>query len=211
MDNIKLQGMLESVLAGDCDGNFTDLIQGGSVHCMGAPRVYGVLNAVASCVSDGGLYVEVGTYQGGSMIAALRGNLTSAIGVDSFTEFQTTNNFTQTRANFDRFGIGDRVDLRNMRFEEFFAGVPEGFTMDAYYYDGAHDYETQLAGMEAGWKFLKPGSIVMVDDYVYPEVSRAINQFLFNHRDNLTVRFIMLPAEGLDPKWWNGVVVLQVK
>lgn len=202
-----LQNRLESVLAGRRDQQFDDVLS--SLHCMSKPRVYAVLNACVSAMDPGELYVEVGTYQGGSLISALRDNDARAIGVDSFEEFTQTNNYATTRANLDRFGMGDRARLRDLTFQTFFEQLPADFRIQVYYYDGAHDYETQLAGMEAGWPFLQKGSLILVDDYTYPEVSRAVNQFVANHINQIKFQFVMLPNENTDETWWNGCVVMR--
>jgi len=209
MNHQDLQNRLESVLAGGHDQRFDDVLS--SLHCMSRPRVYAVLNACVSAMDPGELYVEVGTYQGGSLISALRDNDARAIGVDSFGEFKETNNQEITRRNLATFfSVSPRVVLYNMGFKEFFAQCSANLKIQVYYYDGAHDYETQLAGMEAAWKFLLPGSIVLVDDLTYPEVTRAVNQFISNHVGNLKIKFVMLPEQNTDEIWWNGVCVLQV-
>ena len=208
MDNRKLKIFLEEALSGKHDHRFEKVLS--TIHCMSRARVYAVLNAVVSSMDYDDLYLEVGTYQGGSLISALLGNDARAIGVDSFHEFQETNNFERTQSNLEAFGVGDRAVLRNMSYEEFFASVPADFKVDVYYYDGQHDYPGQLAGMEAAWDHLHPGSMILVDDYIYPEVSRAVNQFVSNHIHNIQFQFVMLPTEQLDETWWNGVVVLKV-
>jgi len=208
MNYSKLKSMLEDVLAGHRDRFFEPVLAG--MHCMSRPRVYAVLNACVSAMDPGELYVEVGTYQGGSLISALLGNEARAIGVDSFGEFKQTNNYEITTNHLSAFGVLDRVTLHNMRFQEyFFAHHPVDRKIQVYYYDGAHDYQTQLAGMEAAWDFLQKGSILLVDDYTYPEVSRAINQFVANHVDQVKFQFVMLPIENVDDTWWNGCVVLR--
>jgi len=209
MDYQKLKTRLAEVLAGRHDEEFTDIIQG--VHCMSTPRVYAVINAIVSAMEPGEIYTEVGCYQGGSMIAALRNNEAQAVGVDSFGEFKATNNAAQTQANFERFGVGGRVMLRDMDYKTFFSQARDDFKIQVYFYDGQHDYEGQLAGMEAGWPFLKSGSVIIVDDFSYKEVNRAINQFITNHADKIKV-LVALDAlnDGTDDVWWNGIFCMKV-
>lgn len=207
MDYKLLQTKLNEVLSGSHDSRFADVLS--SIHCMSRARVYAVLNACVSAMDPGEIYVEVGTYQGGSLISALRDNDARAIGVDSFGEFKATNSLELTTKNLQTFGVLDRVTLHNMGFKEFFAQCSSDLNIQVYYYDGAHDYETQLAGMEAGWKFLQKGSIILVDDYTYPEVSRAVNQFIANHVGEIKFQFVMLPTENTDEIWWNGCVVMR--
>lgn len=208
MNNQKFQTMLENVLLGNMDHAFDNLVK--TIHCMSSPRVYGVLNACVSAMEADELYVEVGTYQGGSLIAALLNNTAQAIGVDNFSEFNTTNNFDRTLNNLVTFGIASRASLKNMSYQEFFKDLPDNFKIQVYYYDGAHDYQNQLNGCEAAWPYLQKGSLILVDDYFYPDVHRALNQFIANHIDQIRCVFILHPVKDLDPLWWNGVVVLQV-
>lgn len=208
MNYAKLKEMLQEVLAGRHDERFAGVVS--TLHCMSTPRVYAVINVAVSCMEPNELYVEVGTYQGGSLISALLGNSARAMGIDSFGEFKDTNSLERTVGNLEKFGISDRVEFHNMGFAEFFASRPAEFRIQVYYYDGAHDYETQLAGMEASWPFLSPGSLIIVDDYTYREVARAVNQFVANHIDHVKFQFVMLPTEDFDPIWWNGCLVMKV-
>jgi predicted O-methyltransferase YrrM len=208
MNYKKLRTELDDVLAGKHDAMFADVIA--KMHCMSRARVYAVIHAIVSCMDEGETYLEIGTYQGGSLISALLGNQARAIGVDNFAEFNTTNNFEQTQGNLVKFGVADRVELKNMSYADFFAGVPADFKAQVFYYDGQHDYEGQLAGMEAGWPHLQPGSIVLVDDFLYPEVNRAINKFIANHIDHIKILVAMDSMNDCDEVWWNGVIALRV-
>jgi predicted O-methyltransferase YrrM len=208
MNYPKLRALLESVLAGRNDSIFDHIFA--QIHCMSRPRVYAVLNAIVSSMDTGELYVEVGTYQGGSLIAALQGNDAEAIGVDNFAEFSTTNNFEQTLGNLGKFGVAHRASLKNMSYKDFFDDVPGDYKIQVYNYDGAHDYESQLAGMQAAWAYLQPGSIIIVDDLLYSEVNRAVNQFIADHVDRVKVLLMVDSMNDCDSVWWNGVCVLRV-
>jgi predicted O-methyltransferase YrrM len=208
MNYQKLHERMEAVLAGDFDHEYDEVLQ--ALHCMSRGRVYAVINAVVSSMESSGLYVEVGTFQGGSLISALLGNKSRAIGVDSFSEFQQTNNYEQTLGNLEKFGVADRVTLKNMSYQEFFAGAPSDLIINVYYYDGEHNAEGQYQGMEAAWSHLRPGSLIIVDDYSYREVNNAVNRFVANHINHVQFVFVMCPFKELDEVYWNGVVVMKV-
>jgi predicted O-methyltransferase YrrM len=211
MNYNKLRTELEEVLAGKHDARFDDIRS--RIFCMSTSRVYAVINAVVSCMDSGEMYVEVGTFQGGSIISALQGNNAQAIGVDSFHEFTKDNSKEITRGNLEKFGVSDRVALFDMRYQDYFGSIPTDFKIAVYNYDGEHGYEPQLAGMEAAWSHLRKGSVIIVDDYFYPEVTRAVNQFIANHIDRVKVLLIvdsLNETNAPDPVWWNGVVCLRV-
>lgn len=206
-----MQVRLNEVLAGTHDHFFADVING--IHCMSRPRVYAAINAIVGCIEPGEIYLEVGTYQGGSLVGALIGNKSHAIAVDSFNEFTATNSLERTKTNLEKFCVSERVQFYDMDFRRFFSEkAGSDLKAQVYYYDGAHDFETQLAGMEAAWPFLHSGSIIMVDDYAYPEVNQAVNQFVANHVREVCFQFVMgnSPGKSLDPIWWNGFVALRV-
>jgi hypothetical protein len=101
------------------------------------------------------------------------------------------------------------VALLDLHYRDFFGSLPANSKIHVYNYDGEHGYEPQLAGMEAAWRFLAPGALVLVDDYTYPEVMLAVNQFICNHINDIKPLFIMDPIESTDETWWNGCVVLR--
>lgn len=209
MNYQKMAQLLNDALQGRNDDLFEEVRS--RIHCMSTNRIYSVLNAIVSSMDPGELYFEVGTYQGGSTISALLHNEARAIAVDNFAEFKETNNFQQTRSNLDAFGVGDRVELIDSGFKDFFSiSAKPDIQIQVYYYDGAHDYETQLAGMEAAWPYLAHGAIVLVDDYTYPEVNAAINSFISKHSRDIAIQFVFRPEQNVDPIWWNGCVVLRV-
>lgn len=207
MDYKKLIQRLTESLAGYYDDDFISVTQ--SIHCMSTPRMYAILNACVSAMEPGELYVEVGTYQGGSLVSALLNNQAKAIGVDSFEEFQQSNSYDITLGNLLRFGVADRANLINKGFADFFREFPDHLKISVYYYDGAHGYEVQLAGMEAAWRFLAPGALILVDDWNYPEVHLAVNQFMANHINDIKALLIFDPIQNSHETWWGGCVVLR--
>jgi cephalosporin hydroxylase len=208
MDYTKLRKLLDEAMRGERDNRFDSVVK--TIHCMSRPRLYALLNAIVSSMDPGELYVEVGTYQGGSLVSAMLDNESCAVGVDDFHEFNTTNSFDRTQGNLEKFGVSSRVTLYNMNYNDYFAGLPVDTKIAVYYYDGEHNFEGQLAGMEAGWPFLHPGSVVIVDDFLYPEVNRAINQFVANYKDNVKILFAVDSMKDVDETWWNGFIAFRV-
>lgn len=58
-----------------------------------------------------------------------------------------------------------------------------GIQADVIHIDGGHDYIAVMNDLTAWWRILRPGGILIVDDYVeegkfWPEVFKATNDFL---------------------------------
>jgi len=58
----------------------------------------------------------------------------------------------------------------------------KGIIPDMIHIDGAHDYDSVLGDMKHWWSLLRPGGVLVADDYydtgMWPEVRRAVDEFL---------------------------------
>ena len=76
-----------------------------------------------------------------------------------------------------------------------------------YYYDAAHDYESQVRGLELVEPHLVPGALVIVDDSDWERVDRALTDYLAKQPRARR----LLAIDGKDrgqPWWWEGMQVL---
>jgi predicted O-methyltransferase YrrM len=115
-----------------------------------------LINLAASLLDPGESYVEVGSYKGLSLAAAMDGNEGDFVGIDSFAMGEGSRERLDanlggagyTILEGDAFELLPRLDRR--------VGV--------YYYDAAHDYESQVRGLELAEPHLVPGALMIVDD-----------------------------------------------
>jgi predicted O-methyltransferase YrrM len=186
------------------DRRFSPVVDG--VENLASENVLALLNLAASCLGPDEAYVEVGVYHGASLIAALMGNEDRRfVAVDSFA-FRDAS-LEQVESNLARFGVprpeilvGDVFELAR---DGAFADVPVG----VWYYDAAHDYESQVEGLRIAESLLVPGALVIVDDTDWDRVERAMDDYL---AEQPRARRI-LTLDGNDrgaPQWWEGMQVL---
>ena len=96
-----------------------------------------------------------------------------------------------TPCNFRRFGTKRR---------------PSSLQED-YYYDAAHDCESQLNGLRLVEPHLVPGALMIVDDADWDRVARAMDDYLAAQPRARR----LLTIDGKDrgqPWWWEGMQVL---
>ena len=87
-------------------------------------------------------------------------------------------------ANLVCLGTRDFFDSVNQRLirlksADFFQQSSDLF--DLIYVDGDHRFEAAILDFECSWRALKPGGLLMLDDYGNPdtpEVTRATNEFI---------------------------------
>jgi hypothetical protein len=75
---------------------------------------------------------------------------------------------------------------------------PDGF-FDLIFIDGDHTYDAVVVDLAAWWPRLRGGGIFCGDDYVWPEVSRAVDEFV--ERIGTTLRFASKPDTNY-PIWF---------
>ena len=66
---------------------------------------------------------------------------------------------------YSKFGIDPRVTIHRMTSDEWFDSKPE--KLDWIYVDGDHSYEGCLRDLENSLKVVKPGGMIMGDDYYW--------------------------------------------
>jgi len=165
-----------------------------------------LLNLAASLLGPDEAYVEVGVYHGASLIASMLGNHGKRfVGIDSFA-FRDAS-LKKVDANLERFGLPRPEILVGDAFELVRGGAIENGSVGVWYYDAAHDYDSQVAGLRIAEPLLVPGALMIVDDTDWTDVARAMDDYL---AEQPRARRI-LTVEGKDrgyPQWWEGMQVL---
>ena len=186
------------------------------LRSSGRPRFHAMMNILAQCLAHNEIYLEVGTYQGGSMIGTLLHNQAQAFSVENFVECYGDPDVDNTRVtlekNLHEFEVFDRVTLWETDFRAFFAGVvipPVGL----YYYDAQHAETDTFDGLMLGFPFVVPGGFIVLDDVNWNMVSRGINRFLGEHFGEVKIVFATTASDSgrnsLDADWWNGTMVIE--
>lgn len=156
----------------------------------------------ASLVGDlkGGTVVEVGVYGGMSISyaadAAIAGG-TTIHAVDPWErrfEEGTDDWVRLSGVHRDFAAFLDACDLRGHVVEvpEFSVEASRSFadgSIDLLYVDGGHTYDDVRADLEAWWPKVRPGGLVLGDDYkAFEGVARAADEFAAAHGLDLEVR-----------------------
>ena len=187
------------------DRRFAPIVE--QVENLASENVLALLNLAASCLGPDEAYVEVGVYHGASLIAALLGNEERRfVGIDSFGFREAS--LEKVEQNLERFGV-PRPELL---VGDVFQLVPGGALADAsvglWYYDAAHDYESQVEGLRVAEPLLAPGALMIVDDTDWTDVRRAMDDYVAAQPRAQRI----LTLDGKDrgsPQWWEGMQVLR--
>ena len=182
----------------------------GSVRGMTSPGVLQLLNAAVASLEPGECYAEVGCFQGATLVGALLGRPgRAALAADNFSEFDPGGvNHAALLANLAAFGVDKQVRFHNQEAEDFLTGLrTASVTVGAYFYDGAHDYRSQLMGLLLAAPLLAERAVLVVDDANWPASRQATWDFLAA-RPEARLLFDLPTPGNCHPTFWNGVIVL---
>ena len=165
-----------------------------------------LLNLAASLLAPGESYVEVGSFKGQSLIAAMLGNAGDFVGIDDFS--MEGGGRALLEANIMRHGLTGHTILEGDAFALLRDEALGGRQVGVYYYDAAHDYRSQLDALRLVEPYLAEGALLIVDDTDWTQVRRALRDY---RRGQPRAR-LLVEIAGKDrgqPWWWEGVQVLR--
>ena len=175
------------------------------VENLATENTLALLNLAASCLEGDEAYVEVGVFHGASLIAAMLGNEGKRfIGVDSFGFRDASPE--KVRENLARFGLEPPEILVGDAFELVPAGALDDVPIGVWYYDAAHSYGAQLAGLRIAEPLLVAGALVIVDDTDWDHVDRAMDDYAAEQPRARRILTLEGSSRGA-PQWWEGMQV----
>ena len=186
------------------DRRFRPIAEG--VENLARENNLALVNLAASCLDSGEAYVEVGTFHGASLIAAMLGNEGKRIvGIDGFGFREAS--LEKVRANVARFGLRDPEIVVGDAFELVPGGALDDSRIGVWYYDADHSFEAQVEGLRIAEPHLVPGALLIVDDTDWEDVDRAMDAYLANQPRARRLLTIEGKTRGA-PQWWEGMQVL---
>ncbi len=172
-----------------------------------------LLNLAYRFLNEDEAYLEVGTYMGKSLVSAMLANpLRPTYACDNFSLFPESSIET-VMTNLARYGLQEGVTFYDRDFRAICNGECLPTPVGLYFYDGAHDEQSQYEAIKLAEPFLAEQACVIIDDwrctpdsgsYAEAGTKRAIAESPHAWRMlyDLPARF-----NGDRAMWWNGVAV----
>lgn len=176
------------------------------VPALACENNFALLNLAASMLEPGESYVELGSYHGASLIAAMVGNDDADfVAIDNFS--MSGSSRKELEDNVKRFGLELPTIVEGDAFQVVPCGALAGKSVGAYYYDNGHTYEKQLDGLRMIEPWLADRALLIVDDTDWEQVERATRDYLEQQPKARLLVWIPGKDNGY-PHWWEGVKVL---
>lgn len=200
----------------DSDGAYARFKEEAAWHSWCKPETMEILNYITSeCLDGDESYLEIGTFMGTSLIAALKDNDVRAYVIDPLSDVTAIGTtYDLWRKALVKFGIQDRVTLYRVPCESLNEStLPK---IGLYYYDGNHDSGHTYEGLKKFEKTLSDHSIIMVDCYniigghsqrVFPGHNLDINHPVKTDVDRWLSETPNATLETITP-WWHGQAII---
>ncbi len=180
------------------------------------PGELAVLHLAASRLPAGEAYLEVGTYKGRSICAALLDAPPERlfVSVENFTEFGMVGEAARTEllANLGHYSSGH--DAFRLVDGDCFAVLARAGVLDrpvgVYFYDGAHTGMAHFLALGVVEPLLADEALVLVDDATWPMVREATLRYVHRHA-GWSVLTTLDAASDHDPLWANGLMILSYR
>jgi precorrin-6B methylase 2 len=187
---------------------FDDVIEG--VPNLARENNLALVNLAASLLEPGESYVEVGTYGGASLIAAMRGNSGDFVAIENFA-MQGRDGYENTpetlAENLHRFDAKGATIVEGDAFELLESGALGDRRVGVYYYDGPHKTDLSLRGLRLVEPYLAPRALIVLDDWDWESVQAAVSQYVAEE-PNVRLLVEIHGADHGQPQWWEGMAVL---
>jgi predicted O-methyltransferase YrrM len=173
---------------------------------MGTFATGALINRGVERLRGSGAYVNVGVWNGFSLLCAMEGNPdTVCVGIDNFSQYADRSAVFMARFEARK---GPAHRFYRMDYRDYFATQHQG-PIGFYFYDGDHAYEHQVEGLEVAEPFFSEDCVVMVDDTNWGRARQATYDFLAQSEREYEVLLDVRTAHNEHPTFWNGLMVFQ--
>ncbi len=170
-----------------------------------------VLNLAARLLPADETYLEVGTFKGRSICAAVQGAGDTTFHVlENYLEFGMLGQEARQELSDNLARWGAAADVRLVEADCFRAMASTDLVdrpVGVYFYDGAHTHLSHWLALGVAEPLLADEALVLVDDATWPMVQRAHRRYMAKHPGWELVR-TWDAAVTDDPRWANGLHAL---
>ncbi|MBF0153104.1 MAG: class I SAM-dependent methyltransferase [Magnetococcales bacterium] len=173
---------------------------------MATTAIGGIINRVVSSLPEEQCYVNIGVWNGFSLLTGMAGNPDKrCIGVDNFSQFGGP------REPFlERFqgSASPRHTFHDMDYRDYFRQVHQE-SIGFYLYDGDHEAEHQYAGLKIAEPWFADGCVIMVDDINTEGPMLGTARFLEESPGKYQAIANRYTAHNSHPTFWNGMFLFR--
>ncbi len=185
-----------------------------TVQGMSSIKKLKLLKKAYSFLPPDECYLEIGTFVGKSLIAAmLKNEPRKTYACDNFSQFNDVSSEKILLQHLQTYGLKEFVTFYNNDFRLILHPQYIKEPIGLYLYDGAHDFDSQYQAITQVEHLLADHALVIVDDWRFADDSHSYAKAgtlkAIKESSNRFELLYDLPARfnGDHATWWNGVAV----
>lgn len=155
-------------------------------------------------------YVNIGCWEGFSLISGMINTNCNVYGVDNFSQFDGP-----AKKFYKNFNLYKKKNhyFFELDYKNFFFKIwkKKNKKIDLYFYDGNHSYKDQLHSLEIAKPYFQKGSLIIVDDTNIKDVKRATKKFLNKYSKQFKIIFDVNTFSNGHFTYWNGLTIFLKK
>jgi hypothetical protein len=181
-----------------------------NIRGMATENKLKLLNCAVASLDEGEVYVEVGCYQGASLVGAAAGNPGARIfACDNFSQFDGAAD--ALRRTLERYTPPGQVRFFDAEFRDFLRDAPwRPAKIGAYFYDGGHSFLDQYDGLRLVAADLADDALVIIDD-TNKRAARSADALFARQGPGADLILNLRTPRNHHPTWWNGIQVYRVR
>jgi hypothetical protein len=149
-------------------------------------------------------YLEIGTWKGSSVCAAMCGNKASVVCIDNWSEFGGPK--MEFLRNFNTYK-GEN-DARFIEQDCYTVDVTKLPKFNIYMYDGNHTHDSHYKALLHYYECLDDTFVFIVDDWNVKDIRDATHEAIKQLKlSTVFSKEIFTPANCTYETWWNGIYV----
>lgn len=175
-----------------------------------------IIREIVNKMTDRAKYLNIGTWYGYSLFTGTIGTNKQCIGVDDFSQFggpeqECLAAFEKFKNNFSKMYVMDYIRFFKEIAPEAFRLRDSNCGIGFYFYDGAHDYKSQLQALEIAEPYFNNHCYILVDDINWADPFRATMDFISKRRDYRIIFHQPTNADefGRHHTFWNGILLIE--
>ena len=176
------------------------------IHGMSGEKTRHFYNNI--CSMNDARYLEIGTWKGSSLCAAMCNNKMTCVAIDNWSEFGGPKNVFFD--NFNKFkGKNNAIFIEKNCWEIDVTTIGK---FNIYMYDGNHNEESHLKALNYYLPCLDTEFIYLVDDWNYMRVIRGtLNSIKENNLEILYKKEIFTRSNSPHNAWHNGLCIFVLR
>ena len=179
-------------------------------------RVQTLLNLLAQGVDT---YMEIGSYLGATLCAAIKDNPVTAVAIDNWSvDIQPQNGETnlpptdveQFIENVKKYKGNSIINVVNADFLSVNV-EPLADQIQMFFFDGPHEAEAVKLAVEHYWPAFREEAILIFDDANWMGVVEGAQAGIYNCGGEVVFEKMLLNSEENAREWWNGLYIVVIR